>query len=162
MRMSVDYEYGRDSMNRIGRSALMPTESDEPWYSGGLRFSCTRCGKCCTGEPGFVWVTDEEIDAIAKYRNEPVWELIQLYTRRSKGRRTLREKANGDCIFFESSEGCTIYPVRPPQCRTWPFWESNLATPEDWERTESICPGSGEGELIPSDEITRRLKVIRM
>lgn len=140
----------------------MPSDSNEPWYSAGLRFTCTQCGKCCTGEPGFVWVTDEEIAAIAKYRNEPVEEVRQLYSRRSKGRRTLKEKANGDCVFFERGEGCTIYSVRPPQCRTWPFWESNLATPEDWDRTESICPGSGEGELIPSDEITRRMKVIRM
>ena len=134
----------------------------EPWYAEGLNFTCTRCGKCCTGEPGFVWVTDEELAAIATFRQEPLGEVTQLYTRRSKGRRTLKEKANGDCVFFERGEGCTIYSVRPPQCRTWPFWDSNLATPEDWERTESVCPGSGEGELIPVEEITRRLKVIKM
>jgi (E)-4-hydroxy-3-methylbut-2-enyl-diphosphate synthase len=93
---------------------------------------------------------------------EPVEEVTQLYSRRSKGRRTLREKANGDCVFFEQGRGCTIYSVRPPQCRTWPFWDSNVATPEDWERTERNCPGSGEGELIPVEEITRRLKVIKM
>jgi Fe-S-cluster containining protein len=109
-----------------------------------------------------VWVTDEEIAAIAEFRKEPVSEFTQLYTRRSKGRRTLKERANGDCVFFRHGEGCTVYPVRPPQCRTWPFWESNLATPEDWERTEGLCPGSGEGELIPVEEITRRMKVIRM
>lgn len=134
----------------------------EPWYADGLRFTCTQCGDCCTGEPGFVWVTDEEIAAIAEFRKEPVGEVTQLYTRRSKGRRTLKEKANGDCVFFERGRGCTIYSVRPPQCRTWPFWESNIATPEDWERTERNCPGSGEGELIPVEEITRRLKVIKM
>ncbi|MFO0801951.1 MAG: YkgJ family cysteine cluster protein [Gemmataceae bacterium] len=134
----------------------------EPWYADGLRFTCTQCGDCCTGEPGFVWVTDDEIAAIAEFRKEPVGEVTQLYTRRSKGRRTLKEKANGDCVFFERGRGCTVYPVRPPQCRTWPFWESNIATPEDWERTERNCPGSGEGELIPVEEITRRLKVIKM
>lgn len=134
----------------------------EPWYADGLRFTCTQCGDCCTGEPGFVWVTDEEIAAIAEFRKEPVGEVTQLYTRRSKGRRTLKEKANGDCVFFKHGRGCTIYSVRPPQCRTWPFWESNIATPEDWERTERNCPGSGEGELIPVEEITRRLKVIKM
>jgi Fe-S-cluster containining protein len=129
----------------------------EPWYADGLNFTCTRCGHCCTGEPGYVWVTEEEIAAIAKFR-----KVTQLYTRRSKGRRTLKEKANGDCVFFESGQGCTIYSVRPPQCGTWPFWDSNLATPEDWERTERICPGSGEGELIPLEEISRRMKVIKM
>jgi Fe-S-cluster containining protein len=134
----------------------------EPWYADGLRFTCTQCGDCCTGEPGVVWVTDEEIAAIAAFLKEPVEEVRQRHTYRSKGRRTLREKANGDCVFFERGRGCTIYPVRPPQCRTWPFWDSNIATPEDWERTERNCPGSGEGELIPVEEITRRLKVIKM
>jgi len=91
-----------------------------------------------------------------------VTEVKQLYTRKVGDQRTLREQANGDCVFYDRQRGCTVYPVRPRQCRTWPFWESNLATPEDWERTESICPGSGQGELIPVEEITRRMKVIRL
>ena len=134
----------------------------EPWYADGLQFSCTRCGKCCTGEPGYVWVTDEELEAIAKFRKQSIEEVTQLYTRRAKSRRTLKEKANGDCVFFERGEGCTIYSVRPPQCRTWPFWGSNLESRETWERTEDVCPGSGQGELIPVEEITRRVKVIKM
>jgi uncharacterized protein len=134
----------------------------EPWYADGLHFTCTQCGKCCTGEPGYVWVTEAEIAAIAEFIREPADQVTQLYTRRAKGRRTLKEKANGDCVFFERGQGCTVYSVRPPQCRTWPFWDSNVATPEDWDRTESVCPGSGEGELIPVEEITRRLKVIKM
>ena len=27
----------------------------EPWYRDGLRFQCTQCGNCCTGDPGVVW-----------------------------------------------------------------------------------------------------------
>jgi Fe-S-cluster containining protein len=134
----------------------------EPWYKDGLRFRCTRCGNCCTGEPGFVWVNAEELAAIANYRGESAAEVTALYTRLALRGRTLREKANGDCVFYEKDRGCTIYPVRPRQCRTWPFWESNVATPERWEHTCSICPGSGKGELIPAEEITRRLKVIRL
>ncbi len=133
-----------------------------PWYSDGLSFTCTRCGKCCTGEPGYVWVTDEEIAAIATFLGEPVEQVRGLYTRKAKFSRTLREKADGDCVFYERDKGCTIYPVRPPQCRTWPFWESNVKTPEAWQATEAICPGSGQGELIPAEEITRRVKVIKL
>jgi len=134
----------------------------EPWYRDGLAFTCTQCGKCCTGEPGFVWVTDEEVAAIAAFRKEPPAEVTGLYTRKLKGRRTLREKTNGDCVFYDKQKGCTIYPVRPPQCRTWPFWASNVATPETWDRTVEVCPGSGEGELIPPEEITRRVRVIKI
>jgi uncharacterized protein len=134
----------------------------EPWYKDGLHFTCTRCGHCCTGEPGYVWVTDEELRAIADYRGESLEEVRALYTRWTNRGRTLREKANGDCAFYDKAAGCTVYSVRPPQCRTWPFWESNVLTPQTWEITCAVCPGSGKGELISSEEITRRLRVIRL
>lgn len=137
-------------------------QEEQPWYAEGLRFTCTQCGDCCTGAPGFVWVTDEELEAIANHLGRPLAEVRALHSRSARGKRTLREKNNGDCVFLDGKKGCTVYPVRPAQCRTWPFWESNLATPEDWQKTCEDCPGSGTGELIPLDEITRRLKVIRM
>ncbi len=134
----------------------------EPWYQDGLRFTCTRCGHCCTGEPGFVWVDDGDLAAIAELRGESVEEGKALYTRWTDRGRTLREKLDGDCVFYDRTAGCTVYPARPPQCRTWPFWESNVRTPEAWRRTCNTCPGSGQGELIPASEITLRLKVIRL
>lgn len=135
---------------------------DEPWYHDGLRFHCTRCGKCCTGAPGFVWVNDEEIAALAAFHGEPRPQTEQLYTRVLGVKRSLRERPNGDCIFYDKTAGCTIYPVRPRQCRTWPFWESNVRTPEDWAETCQICPGSGQGDLISAEEITRRMRVIKL
>jgi hypothetical protein len=134
----------------------------DPWYRGGLRFTCTQCGTCCTGEPGFVWVGDDDLAALAAFLGESVELVKAVYTRKARGKRTLREKDGGDCVFFETGKGCTVYPARPPQCRTWPFWESNVETPEAWAHTTRICPGSGEGELIPVEEITRRVRVIRL
>ena len=98
------------------------TPAEQPWFREGLRFECTQCGKCCTGDPGFVWVNDEEIDKLAKFRGDKRHEFAAVYTRAARGNVTLREKANGDCVFFEAGRGCTVYPVRPRQCRTWPFW----------------------------------------
>jgi Fe-S-cluster containining protein len=109
-----------------------------------------------------VWVNDDDLSAIAAFRGETLIEVQTLYTRWARRVRTLREKLNGDCVFYDREKGCTIYPVRPPQCRTWPFWESNVVTPEAWEKTCAVCPGSGKGELIPVEEITRRLKVIKL
>jgi hypothetical protein len=134
----------------------------EPWYHDGLRFRCTRCGLCCTGEPGHVWVNDDELAAISAFRDEPLAETTALYARRAGRGLSLREKANGDCVFYDRAQGCTIYPVRPRQCRTWPFWESNVATPAAWEETCRLCPGSGQGDLISAEEITRRVQVIRL
>lgn len=143
-------------------SEEVKTQTDQPWFAQGLAFECTRCGACCTGEPGFVWVTDDELKQIAVFLGQPIAEVRDLYSRKARGKRTLREQANGDCVFYDRKKGCTIYPVRPPQCRTWPFWESNVETPEDWKRTCELCPGSGKGEVIPVEEISRRLKVIKM
>jgi Fe-S-cluster containining protein len=147
---------------KINRMPQSSTMSEDPWYQDGLRFACTRCGKCCTGEPGFVWVNDEELAAIAEQRGETIEEVKGLYTRLVIKKRTLREKPNGDCVFYDREQGCTIYEVRPRQCRTWPFWESNVKTPAAWEGTKQVCPGAGQGDLIPAEEITRRLKVIRL
>jgi Fe-S-cluster containining protein len=135
---------------------------EQPWYKDGLRFSCTRCGKCCTGEPGFVWVNEEEIAQIAAYRGQTVEEVRYLFVRLVPRGLSLREQSNGDCVFYDRKEGCTIYPVRPRQCRTWPFWESNVASPEAWRRTCEVCPGAGRGELIPAEEIARRIRLIRL
>lgn len=138
------------------------TPMSDPWYADGLRFTCTRCGACCTGAPGFVWVNAEEIQAIADRLGISETEFIESHTVTGPRGRSLREKSNGDCIFWDRQAGCTIYAVRPRQCRTWPFWESNVKSPAAWARTMTVCPGAGTGELIPAEEITRRLSVIRL
>jgi Fe-S-cluster containining protein len=138
------------------------SHADRPWYHAGLRFGCTQCGHCCTGAPGFVWVDDEEIEAIAGHLGEPVEQFTAAHTRIEFRGRSLRERANGDCVFYDQKTGCTIYEVRPRQCRTWPFWTSNVASPDDWQKTCNICPGSGHGELISAEEITRRIKTIAL
>jgi Fe-S-cluster containining protein len=107
-------------------------------------------------------VNEEEIAAIGEFRGETKQTTISLYTRNDGGHQSLREKENGDCVFYDRQQGCTIYPVRPRQCRTWPFWESTVLTPAAWKKTCEKCPGAGTGELIPAEEITRRLNVIRL
>ncbi len=135
---------------------------DTLWYRDGLRFRCTRCGNCCTGEPGYVWVSDEDLAALADYLGEPLEQVRKRYTKSAPRGLSLREKLNGDCVFWNRERGCTVYPARPPQCRTWPFWQSNVATPEDWEATRAVCPGAGQGELFSAEEISKRLKIIRL
>lgn len=137
------------------------TKSDgNPWYADGLRFRCTRCGQCCTGEPGNVWVDGAEIEALARRLGESEEEFLALRTRLGARGRTLREKANGDCLFYENGTGCTVYDLRPRQCRTWPFWSSNVRDEAAWEATCRVCPGSGQGDLISAEEISRRVRVI--
>jgi Fe-S-cluster containining protein len=132
----------------------LPLEDAAPWYADGLPFTCTGCGDCCTGSPGYVWVTDADIAAIAEYLDKPIGEIRLLYSRPQRGKVSLNEYLNGDCIFLEpATRKCQIYPVRPIQCRTWPFWKSNVATPESWKRTQQTCPGCRSGELVSLETI---------
>jgi hypothetical protein len=133
----------------------------EPWYGDGLQFTCTRCGACCTGAPGFVWVNDDEIRQIAEFRGETVDQVCQTFVRLVGTAFSLVERANGDCVFYDrEGSGCTIYPVRPRQCRSWPFWQSNLRNAATWDETCKVCPGAGRGQFVARDEIERRVASI--
>lgn len=130
------------------------------WYKSGLRFHCTECGQCCTGEPGVVWISDEEIEAIALHLELSAAEFIAKYLRRVEGRWALKERPerDWDCIFLKGKR-CSIYPVRPKQCKTFPWWPQNLATPEAWEETKKQCEGiCDDAPLIPAEEIERQLE----
>jgi Fe-S-cluster containining protein len=129
----------------------------EPWYRDGLNFTCTQCGNCCTGAPGVVWVDESEIKAIADLTGKTTGEILLMHTRLYAGRRSLTEYANGDCTFFDPEKrGCTIYEARPTQCRTWPFWNSNLKDKESWEALSPDCPGAGKGAFFSLEEIQKR------
>ncbi|MFC1759502.1 YkgJ family cysteine cluster protein [Planctomycetota bacterium] len=138
-------------------------QPDEPWYSDGLKFKCSQCGDCCTGAPGFVWVNKQEIADLAKELETDVETFEDQYVRRIGIRKSLKEFPNGDCVFFDSqTRKCQVYAARPRQCKTWPFWDSNLRTPEAWELTCEVCPGSGKGKLYQLDQIEERRGVMKV
>lgn len=132
---------------------MSASESPSTWYQEGLAFRCTRCGHCCTGAPGYVWVSHDEIRQLAEFRGEEVREFSSKFVRRVRNRHSLIEKPGGDCIFWDKEAGCTVYPARPVQCRTWPFWPENVESPEAWEQVCQVCPGSGHGRLYTVEEI---------
>jgi len=134
-----------------------PFMSDQPWYHAGLQFACVQCGGCCTGEPGYVWVNRHEIAALAAALRLDPEQFQERYVRRVGSRRCLLELANGDCVFFDRRQGCQVYAVRPEQCRAWPFWTSNLASPAAWNDMCSRCPGGNRGPRISLEEIRARL-----
>lgn len=135
----------------------------QPWYHEGLRFKCTQCGDCCTGGPGYVWVTNDEIQWLADELGITAEEVEDTYVRKIGIRRSLREFPNGDCVFFDNEKrSCQVYQARPKQCRTWPFWSSNLKNPEAWEYTCSVCPGSGKGKLYQLGEIEKQRAVVKI
>jgi Fe-S-cluster containining protein len=137
-------------------------DGDEPWFAEGLRFTCTGCGDCCTGGPGFVWVTQEEIDALTRRLNMSPAKFERRYVRQVGVRRSLKERKNYDCVFLDANRRCKVYEDRPRQCRTWPFWNSNIASPAAWQRTCEACPGSGKGKLYSLEAIEEQAAVVRL
>ncbi len=140
----------------------MPAPDDGPWYRDGLRFGCTQCGRCCGGAPGFVWVSGDEARDMAAFLDLPLDVFMRQHTRRVRGRRSLKEYENGDCEFLDHDDDgrarCTIHPVRPLQCRTWPFWDSIVRSPRAWEVTARDCPGMNGGTHHPLPVITAALE----
>ena len=149
----------------MAKSESPATNGEQPWYQDGLRFKCTGCGDCCTGTPGYVWVNQAEIDALAERLGMSTAEFEKKYVRTIGVRRSLKElaKSNYDCVFLDSeTRKCTVYEHRPRQCRTWPFWNSNMRTPEAWEQTCEVCPGSGHGKLYQLEAIQEQAAVINV
>jgi Fe-S-cluster containining protein len=124
-----------------------------PWYAEGLRFGCQGCGKCCGGGPGYVWVNEGELAGIARCFGLSPAEFRGTYVRSLWRGMSLREKANYDCVLLDEKGRCIAYEVRPLQCRNWPFWPSNLRSPEAWQEAAARCPGIGQGPVYACGEI---------
>jgi len=130
--------------------------SQKPWYSNGLRFECTQCGACCTthGEYSFLYLVDAEVQAIAHYLGLARAEFEQRYCRREDDWIVIRAD-QPDCPFLTADKRCSIYPVRPKQCRTWPFWDIHLERAV-WEgEVAKTCPGVGSGPTFSAAEVER-------
>jgi hypothetical protein len=111
-----------------------------------------------------VWVNKQEIQQLAAWVGQADAQAFEdQYVRRIGIRKSLREFPNGDCVFFDAqSRRCSVYEVRPRQCRTWPFWDSNLRTETAWQRTCRICPGSGQGQLHAIETIEAQRQVLQL
>lgn len=105
--------------------------------------ACETCkGKCCNGTSGYIFVNKKEIATIAKFLTIKPAALINKYIKKVGYKFSLKELHSGDnfaCIFFDSNiKRCSIYPARPRQCRTFPFWNDFKEHPE---AAANECPG---------------------
>jgi Fe-S-cluster containining protein len=128
---------------------MLVSAPKQPWYGQGLRFECTRCGNCCSGAPGYVWVTLDECRLIAQALRLALEEFLRRHVRRVGTRLSLLEKRGGDCEFLvrtpDGPTTCAIHAARPVQCRTWPFWPSNVESEQAWQAAARECPGINRG-----------------
>jgi Fe-S-cluster containining protein len=151
---------------------VVQNQDPKPWYAEGLHFTCQQSGHCCTGGPGYVWISEEEVGRLAEHLGITLEQALKQYCRRIGDRLSLNEHRNVhgkyDCVFLRheraevqpgedrvvhSRQICSIYHVRPLQCRTWPFWEGLLEDKEAWDRAARGCPGMNQGKHFAREEI---------
>jgi Fe-S-cluster containining protein len=89
------------------------------------RFTCHRCGKCCT-QLGLPYDA-RALPGMADFLGIGIDELVQKYYghRSEDGQQLVSEDRKRKPCPFLVTEGhkkaCGIYPVRPEGCRAFPF-----------------------------------------
>ncbi|MHA1914132.1 MAG: YkgJ family cysteine cluster protein [Promethearchaeota archaeon] len=140
-----------------------------------LRFSCTRCGNCCSDKHTLVNITYLDILRIIqglKLELSELLEIIGFYvfegeqshlffkkmvfspikTEKGLAYVGILKNTQGECFFYEPvKQQCKIYQLRPTLCRTFPF-SYDLETQSGifyTEKAKSYCPGiEGEAPII--------------
>ncbi len=118
---------------------------------GTLRFACQPgCTKCCEVS-GWVYLTEEDLQRAAAFVGLTTAEFESRYVYRTRHQRRLRKPPGAQCHFLVDG-GCSIHPVKPVQCRAFPFWPELVKDRRAWKATGKYCPGIGRGDLIPLGE----------
>ncbi len=128
----------------------------KPFYDSGLRFECQMCGNCCRvhGEFAYVYLRESDVLAMAAHLELDRAVFLERYCQQEDGW-TIVRMDDPACPFLDERNRCRVYPVRPKQCATWPFWQENL-TKKAWEGpVRDCCPGIGRGPLHSKAEIER-------
>lgn len=114
-----------------------------------FRFACQRCGNCCSGGSGFVWVDEDEIASMAQRLSMQPARFAERHLKRAVDPRSgaerwsLRERADagGACSLLVGRNTCAVYEARPRHCREFPYWEHVLAGGAGFESARETCPG---------------------
>ena len=136
-----------------------------------LKFSCIQCGRCCKGRSRTqVFLNEAEINDISSYLeiddsndflskytyavkhpNDENQLLISLKSKLSESSNcslptiatsTDSELSQLQCVFLDATTNqCSIYEVRPTQCRSYPYWSNNLIGEAEWSAESKKCPG---------------------
>jgi len=115
--------------------------------SRSLRFACRQgCIDCCNTR-GYVYLTDEDLRNAAGFLSLSAAEFERRYVYRTRHLLRLRKPRDKQCPFL-SAQGCLIHPVKPTQCRLYPFWPEIVERAADWRAESARCRGIGKGRVI--------------
>jgi Fe-S-cluster containining protein len=107
-----------------------------------IEFTCAKCGDCCRVD-GYVYLKWGEAEKIAEYLAVPAAEFKKKYTRfLFLFGRVIETDADG-CVFLTDGR-CIIYPARPSQCVTFPYWNHIMKDKKEWDHISTYCRGAKE------------------
>ena len=125
-----------------------------------MRFECQPgCTACCE-QKGFVFLTEDDILRIADFVQMTAHSFERRYIYRTKHLRRFRVPQETQCPFLKDG-GCSIHPVKPVQCRVFPYWPELVDEAKEWHKTGSWCPGIGKGELIQIEDAQKQAEEMR-
>ena len=140
-------------------------------FRRGVRFECSRCGKCCSSLSSQVQLTLAEARRISARLGLSLAEFLKRRCRVSlhtAGDRehsvevptiTLKTTRAGHCPFLTGSGECGIHEVKPLFCAHAPFVRDVADGGELlWQAIAASCPGVGSGSLYRPSHIKQMLR----
>lgn len=126
------------------------------FWKDGLRFSCAQCSSCCRYDPGFVYLSYNDLQNLQQWAMTEQSVFIEKFCRwvlQGDGYEylCLKEFPNYDCILWNN--GCIAYNYRPFQCSSYPFWDYLLESEQRWNNNARSCPGINRGKRYSAEEI---------
>lgn len=129
------------------------------YHEKPLRFECTGCGACCVGRPDdYVALRPGEAEQIAAFLGVDLDQLKQRHLVKLNERVLgVRLRDDGPCVFLDENRRCRIYPARPLQCRTYPYWRELLQSEEAWLDEQRRCEGIARGPAVACEDVDATL-----
>ncbi len=103
-------------------------------------FKCKKCGKCCFVD-GYVALSSLEEKNLAAYIGISLARFRRDFTEKIPGVRQRVLFLYEDGCAFLFNKKCMIYPVRPSQCREFPYWKEITAGGRGLKKAASYCKG---------------------
>jgi Fe-S-cluster containining protein len=96
-----------------------------------------------------VFLDDDEAEGIRAHLGlSRGWFRRHYLKRLPEGDVVASWQSDGRCVFLDARGECSIYPVRPLQCRTYPFWPEIVRRQRDWQRESRRCEGINRGAAM--------------
>ena len=112
-----------------------------------------------TGGDYHVFLTASEAEKIRDYLQlSHGWFRRRYLQRLDDGDRVLASGKGDRCIFLNAGGHCRVYPLRPLQCRTYPFWPELAGNARAWISEARRCEGINQGEVVPVASIRRKVR----